>query len=221
MHSLILTRTTNYLALHSLAQRTAAAAAPRLAAGLGAAPAPAPRTFMGSAAAPLRAPSMAAAAGYGSVDVRGAAELVDSGASAYADVRCVHAVGLHVGLAAGPLEQHWRARRAGCHASAWHCGDAWVGRSGLRRLVLSACRQRSLGLTADRLPADPLPADRLPSIACSTSEEYAGGHAPGAVNVPVMLKQGGGMAPNPQFLEQVRADEAGGASPAKRVAQDV
>ena len=38
-----------------------------------------------------------------------------------------------------------------------------------------------------------------------TVEEFAAGHCPSAVNVPVMVKQGGGMAPNPQFLEQVRA----------------
>ena len=73
----------------SLVQRTAAAAAPRVAAGLGAAPAPAPRTFTGSSAPTFRAPSVAASAGYGNVDVRGAAELVQSGASAYVDVRCV------------------------------------------------------------------------------------------------------------------------------------
>jgi rhodanese-related sulfurtransferase len=38
-----------------------------------------------------------------------------------------------------------------------------------------------------------------------TVEEYAGGHAPGALNVPLMFAAAGGMAPNPAFLEQAKA----------------
>ena len=37
-----------------------------------------------------------------------------------------------------------------------------------------------------------------------TPQEYEGGHCPGAVNVPVMVSAGGGMAPNPDFLAQVQ-----------------
>jgi rhodanese-related sulfurtransferase len=35
-----------------------------------------------------------------------------------------------------------------------------------------------------------------------TPEEFAAGHPPGAINVPVMLTSGGGMSPNPLFLSQ-------------------
>ncbi|KAL4419828.1 hypothetical protein ABPG75_006926 [Micractinium tetrahymenae] len=35
-----------------------------------------------------------------------------------------------------------------------------------------------------------------------TSEEFGGGHAPGARNVPVMLKGPAGMSPNPEFVQQ-------------------
>ncbi|EFN53679.1 hypothetical protein CHLNCDRAFT_25566, partial [Chlorella variabilis] len=38
-----------------------------------------------------------------------------------------------------------------------------------------------------------------------TAEEYAAGHPAGAANVPVFVKQGGGMAPNPDFLKQFEA----------------
>jgi rhodanese-related sulfurtransferase len=33
-----------------------------------------------------------------------------------------------------------------------------------------------------------------------TVEEFAAGHAPGALNVPIMFSAPGGMAPNPDFL---------------------
>lgn len=101
----------------SMAQR-AAAARPGLAA---AAPAGA-RPFAGSAATRFRSANVAAAAEYGNTDVQGASELIQSGASTYADVR--------------------------------------------------------------------------------TPEEFAAGHPPGAVNVPVFLKQNGQMVPNPQFQQQ-------------------
>ncbi|KAL4435420.1 hypothetical protein ABPG77_006182 [Micractinium sp. CCAP 211/92] len=35
-----------------------------------------------------------------------------------------------------------------------------------------------------------------------TAEEFGGGHAPGACNVPVMLKGPAGMSPNPEFVKQ-------------------
>lgn len=35
-----------------------------------------------------------------------------------------------------------------------------------------------------------------------TAEEFGGGHAPGAKNVPVMLKSPAGMSPNPEFVKQ-------------------
>ncbi|KAI7836588.1 hypothetical protein COHA_009549 [Chlorella ohadii] len=73
-------------------------------------------------AANFRSGSVAAAAEYGNTDVKGASELIQSGASIYADVR--------------------------------------------------------------------------------TPEEFAAGHPPGAVNVPVFLKQNGQMVPNPQFQQQ-------------------
>ncbi len=66
----------------SLAQR-AAAARPGL---TGAVPATA-RPFAGSMAANFRSGSVAAAAEYGNTDVKGASELIQSGASIYADVR--------------------------------------------------------------------------------------------------------------------------------------
>ncbi|KAL4435421.1 hypothetical protein ABPG77_006183 [Micractinium sp. CCAP 211/92] len=38
-----------------------------------------------------------------------------------------------------------------------------------------------------------------------TPEEYALGHVPGSINVPVKLDDGaGGMVPNPDFLQQVK-----------------
>ena len=67
----------------SMAQR-AAAARPGLAA---AAPAAA-RPFAGSAATRFRSANVVAAAEYGNTDVQGASELMQSGASTYADVRC-------------------------------------------------------------------------------------------------------------------------------------
>ncbi|RZC66821.1 hypothetical protein C5167_010509 [Papaver somniferum] len=36
-----------------------------------------------------------------------------------------------------------------------------------------------------------------------TSEEFAAGHPPGAVNVPYLFRMGAGMANNPNFLEEV------------------
>ncbi|KAI3973673.1 hypothetical protein MKW92_039220 [Papaver armeniacum] len=36
-----------------------------------------------------------------------------------------------------------------------------------------------------------------------TSEEFAAGHPPGAVNVPYLFRMGAGMAKNPNFLEEV------------------
>jgi rhodanese-related sulfurtransferase len=38
-----------------------------------------------------------------------------------------------------------------------------------------------------------------------TPEEFAAGHPPGAVNVPVMLAGAGGMSPNPDFMAAVKA----------------
>lgn len=34
-----------------------------------------------------------------------------------------------------------------------------------------------------------------------TVEEFTDGHVPGAINVPVSVKNAGGMAPNPEFLD--------------------
>ncbi|KAI3425225.1 hypothetical protein D9Q98_008993 [Chlorella vulgaris] len=39
-----------------------------------------------------------------------------------------------------------------------------------------------------------------------TAEEFAAGHVPGAAHVPVLIKQGGMMAPNPAFLKQFEAE---------------
>lgn len=47
--------------------------------------------------------------------------------------------------------------------------------------------------------------DGLAYLDVRTPEEYNAGHVPGAVNIPVMVKQGGGMVPNPEFLPQVEA----------------
>lgn len=38
-----------------------------------------------------------------------------------------------------------------------------------------------------------------------TPEEFGNGHPPGAINVPIMLSGGGGMAPNPGFLAAFEA----------------
>lgn len=67
----------------SMAQR-AAAARP----GLAAAALAAARPFAGSAATRFRSANVAAAAEYGNTNVQGASELMQSGASTYADVRC-------------------------------------------------------------------------------------------------------------------------------------
>lgn len=48
----------------------------------------------------------------------------------------------------------------------------------------------------------------------STAEEFGGGHAPGARNVPVMLKGPAGMSPNPEFVKQVGGGLGRHASPA-------
>lgn len=42
------------------------------------------------------------------------------------------------------------------------------------------------------------------AVHCRTPEEYAQGHVPGSINVPIKLDDGaGGMVPNPEFLQQV------------------
>jgi rhodanese-related sulfurtransferase len=38
-----------------------------------------------------------------------------------------------------------------------------------------------------------------------TEQEYAAGHPEAAVNVPIMLSAGGGMAPNPDFVRAMKA----------------
>jgi thioredoxin 1 len=38
-----------------------------------------------------------------------------------------------------------------------------------------------------------------------TPEEFAGGHVPGAVNVPVAIRGPAGMAPNPDFVDECNA----------------
>eukprot|EP00877_Chromochloris_zofingiensis_P007851 jgi/Chrzof1/3319/Cz12g20230.t1 len=38
-----------------------------------------------------------------------------------------------------------------------------------------------------------------------TPEEFAAGHAPGAVNIPLMFKGPQGMSPNPDFMDEVRS----------------
>ena len=77
----------------SLAQRTAAARP-----GLTAAVPATARPFAGSMAANFRSGSVAAAAEYGNTDVKGASELIQSGASIYADVRCAALLGRRPGL---------------------------------------------------------------------------------------------------------------------------
>ena len=50
----------------------------------------------------------------------------------------------------------------------------------------------------------PTPTSRARSVKfldVRTPEEFAQGHAPGAVNVPVMLSSPGGLQANPAFLE--------------------
>lgn len=37
-----------------------------------------------------------------------------------------------------------------------------------------------------------------------TPEEFAAGHAPNSINIPVMLSSGGAMVPNPDFAAEVR-----------------
>ncbi len=37
-----------------------------------------------------------------------------------------------------------------------------------------------------------------------TVEEFAAGHAPGAINIPLLTRGAGGMQPNPLFLDQVK-----------------
>lgn len=38
-----------------------------------------------------------------------------------------------------------------------------------------------------------------------TPEEWAAGHVAGSINIPVWSKAGGGLAPNPAFVEQVES----------------
>jgi len=38
-----------------------------------------------------------------------------------------------------------------------------------------------------------------------TPEEFAASHPKGAINIPLLLKAGDGMAPNPEFLTQVQS----------------
>ena len=115
---------------------------------------------------------MAAAAGYGNVDVKKALELVQAEEQQYLDVRCA-------------------VRCALC---------------GTLRILLLAGRASTAAPPPPPPPPDP-PSPPSPSCtpaARRTAEEFAAGHPPGAVNVPVWLKQGGQMVPNPAFLEQVR-----------------
>ena len=39
-----------------------------------------------------------------------------------------------------------------------------------------------------------------------TAEEFSGGHPIGAINIPVMVKSAGGMAPNPEFASAFEAE---------------
>jgi len=43
-----------------------------------------------------------------------------------------------------------------------------------------------------------------PYLDVRTPEEFVQGHASGAVNIPVMVKAGFGMAPNPSFVDEVK-----------------
>lgn len=48
------------------------------------------------------------------------------------------------------------------------------------------------------------PADDAPLRVCGLlAEEFAEGHPPGALNLPVMLSEGGQMVPNPEFLAKL------------------
>lgn len=49
--------------------------------------------------------------------------------------------------------------------------------------------------------AEALLDDGVPFIDVRTIEEFADGHVPAALNVPVSLSAPGGMAPNPDFVE--------------------
>jgi rhodanese-related sulfurtransferase len=53
--------------------------------------------------------------------------------------------------------------------------------------------------------AEKLMADGVPFVDVRTPEEFADGHVPGAINVPVSLAQGTGMAPNADFVKVMSA----------------
>ena len=46
--------------------------------------------------------------------------------------------------------------------------------------------------------------ESLVYIDVRTAEEFAGGHPPRAVNIPVFHRGPGGMSPNPDFLQEVQ-----------------
>ncbi len=53
--------------------------------------------------------------------------------------------------------------------------------------------------------AEALLEDDVTFIDVRTVEEFADGHVPGALNVPVSLASAGGMQPNPDFVEVMNA----------------
>lgn len=53
--------------------------------------------------------------------------------------------------------------------------------------------------------AETLMKEGAPFVDVRTPEEFADGHVPGAINVPVSLSQGGGMVPNAEFADVMSA----------------
>ncbi len=53
--------------------------------------------------------------------------------------------------------------------------------------------------------AETLLEDGVTFIDVRTSEEFADGHVPGALNVPISFASAGGMQPNPDFVEVMNA----------------
>lgn len=82
----------------------------------------------------------------------------------------------------------------------------WGRKEALRMRRQNCCRPQATGT---RLPAcSTRPLERTSACPCTsrchrTPEEFATGHAPGAVNVPVQVYVAGQRQPNPDFVEQV------------------
>src|SRR5688572_19907186 len=106
-------------------------------------------------------------------------------------------------------ESHARARnQGGSHVQTIvRSGASWQGESHFSCSSAFAKRPATFQcvkiVTTDE--AEALMGQGATFVDVRTPEEFADGHVPGAVNVPISLAQGGGMVPNADFVKVMQA----------------